>query len=75
MNSNDLPSNSKEQVRKQGRVSIPLRLISDDHKELKESSKKQQRSMSFVAMRRYSIGRAQELMNDESLINNNILDI
>ena len=57
-----LPSTKKGQLKKADRTSIPIRLLTDDHTELKESAVEQQRSMSFVAMRRYLLGRDQELL-------------
>ena len=56
-----LASTKKGQLLKAKRVSVPIRLLVDDHEELTSSAEKQQRSMSFVAMRRYMKGRNQEL--------------
>ncbi|WP_201543452.1 hypothetical protein [Psychrobacter immobilis] len=56
-----LDSTPKKQLLKSKRVSISIRLLDDDHTELKDTANEQQRSMSFVAMRRYMKGRNQEL--------------
>lgn len=63
MNTTALSSTQKGQLKKANRISLPIRLLADDHKELKESAVQQKRSMSFVAMRRYLSGRDQELLS------------
>lgn len=65
MNTTALSSTQKGQLKKADRISIPIRLLTDDHTELKESAVEQQRSMSFVAMRRYLSGRNQELLANQ----------
>lgn len=46
---------------KGSRKTVPIRLPKDDHRELKTQALSESRSMSFVAMRRYLLGRAIEL--------------
>lgn len=58
-----LNSTPNKQLLKSKRVSVSMRLLDDDHTELKNAANEQQRSMSFVAMRRYLNGRSQELLN------------
>lgn len=65
-----LSSTTKGQLLKSKRIPVPIRLIVDDHKELKDSAHSQQRSMGFIAMRRYLVGRDQELLSSESCITN-----
>lgn len=60
MSTSILSSTLNGQLQKASRVSVPIRLTIDDHKELKLTAEKEQRSMSFIAMRRYLIGRTQE---------------
>ncbi|MGM8899469.1 MULTISPECIES: hypothetical protein [unclassified Psychrobacter] len=70
-----LTSTIKGQLQKSKRISVPIRLQVDDHNELKHLADIQQRSMSFVAMRRYLVGRDQELLNSETYINSSDLNI
>ena len=67
MNTTSLHSTKSGQLPKSKRISVPIRLTIKDHLELKSVAINQQRSMSFVAMRRYLIGLSQEL----SSTNNN----
>ncbi|PKH79990.1 hypothetical protein [Psychrobacter sp. 4Bb] len=60
-----LTSTIKGQLQKSKRISVPIRLQVDDHNELKHLADIQQRSMSFIAMRRYLLGRNQELLSHE----------
>lgn len=39
------------------RIQIAIRLPPDEHQELKNTSEAEERSMSFVALRRYQAGR------------------
>lgn len=64
-----LASTKNGQLNKAKRVSVPIRLLFNDHKELNATAEHQQRSMSFVAMRRYLIGRDQELLSSETYSN------
>lgn len=64
-----LTSTSKGQLQKSNRISVPIRLQIEDHDELKIIADIQQRSMSFVAMRRYLSGRDQELISAETYSN------
>jgi len=64
-----LISTSKGQLQKSKRISVPIRLQREDHNELKFIADMQQRSMSFVAMRRYLVGRDQELTSGETYSN------
>lgn len=61
MSISSLPSTKKGQLLKSKRVSVPIRLTVENHLELRDLALKQQRSMSFIAMRRYLKGRSQEL--------------
>ena len=74
MSTTALASTKKGHLQKAERVSVPIRLLITDHKELKILSEKQQRSMSFIAMRRYLAGRDQELLSSESYITNNSIN-
>ena len=65
MTTTALASTKKGQLNKAKRVSVPIRLLVDDHKELSGAAEKYQRSMSFIAMRRYLLGRNQELLSHE----------
>jgi len=66
MSNTSLPYTKKGQLQKSKRISVPIRLQIEDHNELKFIADIQQRSMSFVAMRRYLIGRDQELLSSET---------
>lgn len=61
MSQTTLQATEKGQLNKANRVSISLRLECDHHAELKEVADADQRSMSFVALRRYLKGREIEL--------------
>lgn len=50
-----------KQLLKSKRISVSIRLLDDDHTELKDAANEEQRSMSFIAIRRYIKGRSQEL--------------
>ena len=54
-------NSTPKQLLKSKRVSVSIRFLDDDYAELKDTANEQQRSMSFVAMRRYLKGRNQEL--------------
>ena len=70
MNNTALASTKKGHLQKAVRVPVPIRLMVDDHKELKNSADNQQRSMSFIAMRRYLAGRDQEIPSRETYSDN-----
>lgn len=61
MKTTALTSTSKGQLPKAQRLVIPIRLLAEDHSELKRIADNEQRSMSFIAMRRYLKGRELEL--------------
>lgn len=61
MNQTTLAATEKGQLKKTKRLSIPVRLELEDHAELNQVAESEQRSMSFVALRRYLKGRAVEL--------------
>lgn len=65
-----LNSTLNKQLLKSKRVSISIRLLDEDYAELKDAANEQQRSMNFVAIRRYLTGRNQELSNSKSYIKN-----
>lgn len=54
-------STSNKQLLKSKRVSISIRLLDEDYVELRDAANDQQRSMNFIAIRRYLTGRSQEL--------------
>lgn len=56
-------STSNKQLLKSKRVSISIRLPHEDYAELKNAANEQQRSMNFVAIKRYMEGRSQDLPN------------
>lgn len=61
MNQIELASTQKGQLKKNKRIGISVRLELDDHTELGQVSDKEERSMSFIALRRYLKGRELEL--------------
>lgn len=61
MNQTKLAATQKGQLKKTKRISIPVRLEVEDHAELGQAADSEQRSMSFVALRRYLKGREIEL--------------
>lgn len=64
-------NSTPKQLLKSKRVSVSIRFLDDDYAELKDTANEQQRSMSFVAMRRYLNGRSQELLNLDTHNDNN----
>lgn len=75
MNITALTSTKKGQLNKAKRVSVPIRLLVDDHQELSSTAEQNQRSMSFIAMRRYLLGRDQELLINETYSNSSSSNI
>ena len=61
MNTNALKPTDSGRLQKTKRISVPIRLRTDDHAELKSSAEDELRSMGFIAMRRYLKGRELEL--------------
>ena len=57
----ELAATQKGQLKKTKRRSIPVRLEIEFHAELNQVAESEQRSMSFIALRRYLKGRAAEL--------------
>lgn len=66
-----LNSTPNQQLLKSKRVSVSIRLLDDDYAELRDAANEQQRSMNFIAIHRYLIGRNQELSNLD-ICNDNI---
>lgn len=56
MTSPALTSTDKGQLPKAKRITVPIRLLTIDHTELKKTADDEDRSMSFIAMRRYQAG-------------------
>lgn len=61
MKQTTLAATQKGQLTKTKRISIPVRLEVDDHAELGQVADSEQRSMSFITLRRYLKGRDVEL--------------
>lgn len=61
MTQTKLEATPKGQLQKTQRVSIPVRLEIEHHAELTETAAEEQRSMSFITLRRYLKGREIEL--------------
>lgn len=67
METNSLTPTIKGQLKhakNKARKTIPIRLLIQDHKELKDQAEHEARSMSFIAMRRYLKGRELELKEE-----------
>lgn len=61
MSQTTLEATPKGQLQKTKRISIPVRLELDDHAELGQVAESEERSMSFITLRRYIKGREVEL--------------
>ena len=61
MTQTTLKATQKGQLAKSNRISISLRLELDHHAELKAAADADERSMGFIALRRYLKGRDTEL--------------
>lgn len=51
-----LQATNKGQLHKSNRKAIPIRLLPEQHAELKKTSATEIRSMGFIALRRYQAG-------------------